>query len=108
MTWSFWIFEDVDDGVSSEEHFGDVATFGDGCSFFAFSRHFSPDFLDVFHDHIHVSVEGLDFPEELFVISQGNQYFVVGLDWFGEKGKWSHIECLLLRSVHGFFFLHLV
>ena len=63
MTWSFGVFKDVDNGVSSEEHFGDVATFGDGCAFFAFSGHFGPDFLDVFHDHIHVSVEGLDFSE---------------------------------------------
>ena len=103
---SFGIFENIDDRITSEEHFWNVATFCDCCAFFTFSGHFSPDFLNVFHNHIHVSIEGLNLAQQFLVISQSDQYFVVCLYWFSQKWKRSHIKRLLLSSMHRFFFLH--
>ena len=77
---SLWVLEDVDDGVASQKHLRDETALGDCCSFFAFLRHFGPDFLDVLHDHVHVAVEGLHFAKQLLVIAESNQHFVVGFD----------------------------
>ena len=102
---SFWVLEDIDNGISSEEHLGNETTLCDCCSFFTLLWHLSPNLLNILHHHVHVTVEGFDFPKQLFVVSKSNQNFVVSLDRFSQKRKWSDVKIILLNL---WFFLHLL
>lgn len=66
---SFRVFEDIDDRVSSQEHFWNKASFRHRCPLLALLRDLSPDLLDIFHHHIHMPIKGFDLSHELFVVS---------------------------------------
>jgi hypothetical protein len=89
---SFRVFEDIDDGVPPEEELGQISNFLHGSPLLAFLWHLEPDFLDILHDHIHVSIKCLYFPQQLLVVPQSNKDVVVSLDTLGEERERADIE----------------
>ena len=84
---SLRVSDDYDNGVATDEHLADVSLTVDWvCTLALVSLGcLGPHLTDIFHDHIHMSVESLHSPQDFAIISAVDQNLRVGLDGFSKK-----------------------
>jgi hypothetical protein len=74
--------QNENDRISSKKHLGNISFFGYGMCLllaFAFLGHLSPELLNIFQNHVAVSVKGLDSSQQLLVVPHINQHLRVVL-----------------------------
>jgi len=99
---SHGIFQNQNDGISSQEHFGNEPILVDWLRLllaFAGLWCFRPHFFDIFEDHVAVAVEGFDPAQQPSVVPTVDEDLSVVLDRVGEDGEGSGLELFLLSSL---------